>query len=266
MIIDAHIHLPAISEQRTYQQSKELLLADQQRDQVDYAILMPDNVPDSCIGDFATCYQLFAEEPKVLLMPMVNIDRTDEDGLAYLESLILHKNIVGMKIIPGHDPFYPTDERLFPVYALCRQYHLPMMIHTGWNSGHPEVARFNDPKYIVEVAQRYPALSIVIAHYFWPEVDYCFELTHGYANIFYDTSGLADDEVVEATGEEAIRRVLLDTLAEDPRKIIFGTDYAECNRRQHIDLINALPIAPDVREAIFWQNAVSVFNLPIGMN
>ena len=90
-----HIHLPVISEQRTGQQSKELLLADLQRDQVDYAILMPDNVPDSVIGDFDTCYQLFAEEPKVLLMPMVNIDRTGEDGLAYLESLILHNEYRG---------------------------------------------------------------------------------------------------------------------------------------------------------------------------
>ena len=106
---------------------------------------------------------------------------------------------------------------------------MPLVIHTGWNSGHPEVTLFNDPKYIVEVAERSPALTIVIAHYFWPKVNYCYRLTDRFPNIFYDTSALADEEVVGATGLEAIRRVLLDTLAESPEKVLFGSDYAGCN-------------------------------------
>ena len=138
-----------------------------------------------------------------------------------------------------------------------------MVIHTGWNSGHPEAAQFNDPKYIAQVAERYPTLKIVIAHFFWPEMDYCYEITHVYPHIYYDTSGLADKEVIEATGVEIIRKVLLKVLRENSKKIIFGTDYAMCNRREHIELINQLPVAKEVREEIFWRNAVNVFNLPV---
>lgn len=88
-------------------------------------------------------------------------------------------------------------------------------------------------------------------------------MTHGCPNISYDTSGLADDEVVEATGEETIRRVLLDTLKEGPDRVIFGTDYAMCERLQHIALVNSLPVSAEVREGIFWRNAVRTFRLPI---
>lgn len=263
MIIDAHIHLPAITEQRTYDQAKDQLVADLRKDQVDYAILIPDNVPDSVIGDVDTCLRLIEGESRLFLLGTVDIERQGREWIAYIESLVVCQKIVGMKIFPGHDPIYPTDPRLFPFYEICQVHGTPMMIHTGWNPGHPEVARYSDPKYIVEVARRYPALRVVIAHFFWPEVDYCFDLTHSYPNIYFDTSGLADRELVEPTGEEAIQRVLLKTLSEDPKKVIFGTDYAMCDRRQHIDLVNTLPISAEVREGIFWRNAAQLFNLPM---
>jgi predicted TIM-barrel fold metal-dependent hydrolase len=263
MIIDAHIHLPVVTEERTYEQALDLLLADLEKDKVDYAILIPDNVLDSPIGDVATCLNLVAGISQLFLMGTIDIERQWQEWIAELERLIAQRRIVGMKIFPGHDPIYPTDPRLNPVYSLCQTHDLPMVIHTGWNSGHPEVAEYNDPKYIIQIAEGYPTLKIVIAHYFWPEVAYCYEMTHIYPNIYYDVSGLADEEVIEATGWEEIRTVLVKTLQDSPRKLVFGTDYAMCDRRAHIALIDGLPIAVDVREDIFWRNAVSLFNLAV---
>jgi len=74
---------------------------------------------------------------------------------------------------------------------------------------------------------------------------------------------LADGEVIEATGLERIRSVLLKILQEDPKKIIFGTDYAMCNRKEHLEMIKQLPVAAEVREGIFWRNAVKLFNFPV---
>jgi predicted TIM-barrel fold metal-dependent hydrolase len=103
----------------------------------------------------------------------------------------------------------------------------------------------------------------VIAHLFWPEVDYCYEMTHSYANIYYDTSGLADRELIAATGFDRIEAVLLKTLAQDPKRVVFGTDYAMCNRPDHIAMVNQLPISEEVRANIFWRNAVELFKLPV---
>lgn len=263
MIIDAHLHLPVVSEHRTYEQAKIQLLQDLKKDQVDYAILIPDNVPDSPIGDVPTCLELVQDTPELFLMGTIDIQTQAQAWIDQVGRLISQRRIVGMKIFPGHDPIYPTDRRLKPVYELCQAQGVPLVIHTGWNSAHPEVAQYNDPKYIVQVAEEYPALKIVIAHFFWPQVDYCYEMTHGYPHIYYDTSGLADREVIETTGWERIQAVLLRVLAGNPQRIVFGTDYAMCDRRAHIEMVEQLPVTTDVRDGIFWRNAAELFNLPV---
>jgi predicted TIM-barrel fold metal-dependent hydrolase len=264
MIIDAHIHLPVISEQRTYKQSKALLLKDMKKVGVNFSIMIPDNIPDSEIGDVPTCLRLVQDTPALFLMGTIDIQNQGLAWIRELENLINQKRIVGMKIFPGHDPIYPTDPRLDPVYERCQDYGIPMVIHTGANPGHPEVAKFNDPKYIVQVSDRYPKMKIVIAHLFWPEVDYCYQVTHTYPRIYYDTSGLADKEVIEATSFDKIQHILLKILQDDPKRVIFGTDYAMCSVQDHIEMINKLPVSEAVKEFIFWRNAVEVFKLPVG--
>ena len=265
MKIDSHVHLPVVSENRTLEQSKQVLLSDLDRHQVDYAIVIPDNVPGSPIGDVETCLNLLEGEQRLFMLGTIDVERQGEEWLHALEDMAKNRRIVGMKIFPGHDPIYPTDSRLSPVYQFCQTYGLPMVIHTGWNSNQPEVARYNDPKYIVQVAERYPSLSIVIAHYFWPEVEYCYHLTHSYPNILYDTSGLADDEVIRETGLDRITKVLKDTLAVSPDRVLFGTDYAMCDIQCHVDLVCSLSLSEEEEEGVLWKNAVRVFGLPIAL-
>ncbi len=264
MIIDAHLHLPVVSATRTYEQAKALLIEDLKKDRVDYAILIPDNIPNSVIGDVPTCLELVKDTPQLFLMGAMDIQTQGQAWLAELERSLAEHHLVGMRIFPGHEPIYPTDPRLFPLYELCEAYAVPMVIHTGWNSGHPEVACYNDPKYIVQVAERYLGLKIVIAHFYWPEVEYCYRVTLEYPNIHYDTSGLADGEVILATGQGRIETVLLKVLEENRKKIIFGTDYAMCDRAAHIEMVKRLPITAEMREGILWTNAVELFRLPVG--
>ncbi len=259
MLIDAHLHLPVLEGNHTYLQAKEKLLADLRYSQVDYAILIPDNQTGSPIGDVPTCLELVKDSPQLFMLGTIDLETQGEAWVQELGRLMAEKRIVGMKIFPGHDPIYPTDPRLEPVYDLCQRAGMPVMIHTGWNSKAPEVAQYNDPKYIVQVAERYPRLKIVIAHYFWPEVDYCFEQTYGYAQIYYDTSGLADPEVVEATGKEKIEAVLLKTLREKPRSVLFGSDYDMCSIPDHLSLVQSLPVSEEVKEGVLWRNASEVF-------
>jgi predicted TIM-barrel fold metal-dependent hydrolase len=261
MIVDAHIHLPEVSDKRTYEQALAITLADLKKDNIDYAILIPDNTPGSSIGDLDTCLELVKNEPRLFLMGTMDVECHGEEWVTKLEKLIIQRRIVGMKIFPGHDPIYPTDDRLSPLYELCQTHTTPMVIHTGWNVEHPEAAKYNDPKYIVQIALKYPDLKIVIAHFFWPEIEYCYEITHHHTNIFFDISGLGDEYVIEKTGRSTIQSVLKKTINENPTKIIFGTDYAMCNRRQHVDLINELDVSETLKKAVFWKNATQLFNL-----
>jgi len=74
------------------------------------------------------------------------IDQIDSGNLKKLEKLFLKKQAFGFKIFPGHDPVYPTDRRWLPVFRLCQRYNLPLIVHTGINSGNRLVAKYNDPK------------------------------------------------------------------------------------------------------------------------
>ena len=82
-------------------------------------------------------------------------------------------------------------------------------------------------------------------------------------HIYYDTSGLADEELITVTGQQRIQAVLLKTLQENPKKIIFWTDYAMCNRRDHFDLIRQLHVTAEVWEGILGRNALELFKLPV---
>jgi len=261
MIIDSHQHLPKLREGKTLADSKEELLHELKKNKVNYAILIPDNTPVSEIGSLDEVLSLVEYERNLFVMGTINIQRDKEPHMRKLDFLFQTGRIVAVKIFPGHDTIYPTDKRLFPVYELCIKYDLPIVIHTGAGSRNPEPEKYNDPKHIVKVAKRFPTLKIVIAHYFYPKVEYCYELTKPYANIYFDTSGLADDEVVKETGLDKIKKVLTLTAEQRPNNVVFGTDYAMCTIKEHVALIESLAIEREFKEMIFCKNAIQLFKL-----
>lgn len=239
------------------------MLEDMNKASVNYSIPIPDNLPRSSIGNLDDCLELDENEPKLSLMGRLDILRDKIPLYNKSGRLLKRKKICAIKIFPGHDPIYPTDKRLNPIYEICTKNNKPIVIHTGWNSNHPEVAKYNDPKYIVKVSQKFPNLKIVIAHYFWPKVDYCFEMTKDYENIFFDTSGLGDEEVVEETEYKKIKSVLEKTLKLNSKRVLFGTDYGMCSVKDHKKLTEDLDISNEVKQKVYWKNAVNIFGLEI---
>ena len=106
-------------------------------------------------------------------------------------------------------------------------------------------------------------LKIVIAHYFWPEVEYCYEITRGLKNIYFDTSALADEEVVKETGLKKIKNVLEKTIKDNQESVLFGTDYGMCDFESYIKLIKSLKISKEERDNVFWKNTLKLFKLKI---
>jgi predicted TIM-barrel fold metal-dependent hydrolase len=263
MIIDSHLHLPSLKEGRSLADAKKELLQELKKNNVDYAILIPDNTPVSEIGSLDEILGLVKSDKSLFAMGTIDIQRDKETHIRKLDRLFQTRRIVAVKIFPGHDPTYPTDKRLIPVYELCIKHDLPIVIHTGTNSRNPEPAKYNDPKYIVKVAKRFSRLKIVIAHYFWPKVEYCHELTRPYESIYFDTSGLADDEVVEETGIDKIKKVLTLTVKQRPHNVVFGTAYSMCSIKKHVALIKSLQVPAGSKERIFYKNSIRLFKLEL---
>jgi len=261
MKIDCHLHLPVREKLSNLDAQKDFLLQELQANNIDYGIIIPDNIPESSIGNLDQCLTLFQNEKSIFIMPSINIVGEPISSVDEFDDLFRKKKIVGLKIFPGHDEHYPNDVRLNPFIDVCRKYDAPFVVHTGWNSGNPGAAKWNNPKYIVPIAVRYPDLKIVICHYFWPELEYCYQTTRSYKNIFFDTSGLADHEVEDATGKDIIMSVLEKTIADKPNGVLFGSDFGMCNLASHIELIDSLSISDSLKEAIYCQNTIDLFHL-----
>jgi predicted TIM-barrel fold metal-dependent hydrolase len=260
MIIDCHLHLPSLKDTKTLEGSKTKLLRDLSIDGVDYAILIPDNKSKSEIGNLDEVLGLVKSDKRLYVMGTIDIQKRDfMSQTKKLAHLFQKGRIVAAKIFPGHDTIYPTDKRLTPLYKLCVKHDLPVVMHTGGQ----KQGRYNDPKFIVKIAEKHPKLKIVIAHYFFPKVEYCHEMTRPYENIYFDTSGLADDEVIAATGLQKIKRILALTAKERPNNVVFGTDYAMCSIKRHIELVKSLDICGQEKNRILSENAINLFHLSL---
>jgi len=170
--------------------------------------------------------------------------------------------VKGIKFFPGHDPYYPTDERCLPYYELCEKLNVPVLFHTGENSGDSDCAKWNDPKYIVDIAKKYPKLKVIITHYYWPKMEYCYETTKDVPNIYFETAAMADAEVIEKSGGiEKVREVLQKTISDRPDKVLFGTDWPMCKIEEHIELVKSLGLSKNVEDGVFYKNSARVYSL-----
>lgn len=262
MIIDSHLHLSITSGEKDFTEVKDKLLKEMDENEIDKAIVIPDNLHNSLCSDLDTTEKLIKDNQRFLMVATLKIDEINRDNLEKVEHLFAEKKAIGFKIFPGHDPVYPTDEEWLPVINLCVGYNFPLIIHTGINVGNKEVAKYNDPKYIVQLAKENPRLKIIICHYFWPKLEYCFETVKNFTNIYFDTSALADEDVIkECGGIEKIKEILEKTMKNRQDSLIFGTDWPIGNIKKHKDLIESLNVSQNQKEMIFSDNAISVFGI-----
>lgn len=263
MIIDSHVHISYLKRRKEFFQARDDLLFDMKSNGVDCSIVIPDNLQNSACADLETVIGLIKDQPKLYMVGTLKVTEIGKENIAKIDRLFRKKIIRGFKIFPGHDPVYPTDKRWYPIYKLCQKYDFPLMIHTGANAGNEKCAKYNDPKYIVKIAKLYPKLKIIIAHYFWPKLDYCFSVTNGIDNIYFDTSALADPEVVRASGGiKKIKEILTKTIRRKSDSALFGSDWPMCDAKKHINLINSLPITKEEKKKIFYKNSLQLFRLP----
>lgn len=264
MIIDAHIHISLYDNNaKSLQEVFDLYLQKMQKNDIGVAIIIPDNIENSnSIADLEKAIKLIGERKNLFLLGSPQITQRGSSELEKYEELLKEGKIKGIKFFPGHEPYYPTDERCLPYYELCEKLDVPVLFHTGENSGDSECAKWNDPKYIVEVAKKYPKLKVIITHYYWPKLDYCYEITKDVSNVYFELAAMADEEVIEKSGGiEKIKEILKKTISDRPDRVIFGTDWPMCKIEKHIKLVKSLSLNKEVENKIFSENAKEIYKL-----
>lgn len=170
-----------------------------------------------------------------------------ENAVAEVER-ISSLGLSGLKFHSEYQDFRPDEERMMPIYRKAAELGLFVVFHGGWDPfGKGEILA--TPRSFANIADKLPELNIVAAHMggmkLFNEVeDY---IAGKYGNIYLDTGVVAD-----FIDQNQLLRIIRTHGAD---KILFGSDAPWDDPTKEIDMINALPLTDDERQAIFFKNA-----------
>ena len=176
----------------------------------------------------------FANSKKNLfVIGSVNFSHDIAIQLKKLELTLKQNKIVGIKLYPGYQPFYPSDKTVWPIAQLCQKYNRPLIFHSGdfYNFEGGAVLKYSDSIFVDELAVKFPKCKIIIAHFSFPKILETANIVYKNENVYTDISATIDKnpplETVRLARQYAVD--LKRALAYFPNikdKIMFGTDYA----------------------------------------
>ncbi len=184
-----------------------------------------------------------------------------EDQRAATEE-ILSLGLHGVKLHPDMQKFNIDDPRVYPIYELCEERGLPILMHMGdprYDYSHPDRLH--------RVMLDFPDLVVVGAHFGgWDNWDYACERLAGHRNLYVDTSssiaavgkhhGLVP-EIIHLDREHTVR--LIHAWGVD--KVLYGTDYPMWSPRADIEAFFDLELTPEENRLILSENAKRVFRI-----
>lgn len=119
-------------------------------------------------GDFEHCKQVYEDCKKFpdTLIPMTEIDISQGvlKSKRELEYAFKEYDFKGMTLSPFISGVYPTDSRLFPLYALCEEMGKPVHVHSSTHFNPKQPLDISDPMQIDRLAVHFPELNWVIGH------------------------------------------------------------------------------------------------------
>lgn len=176
---------------------------------------------------------------------------------------ILSLGLHGVKLHPDMQKFHIDDPRAYPIYTLCEENNLPILMHMGdprYDYSHPD--RLHN------MLRDFPDLVVVGAHLGgWAIWDYACDLLAGHKNLYVDSSssiaapgkhhGLTP-EIVHPDRTHMVRLIR----AWGADKVLYGTDYPMWSLEEDIVAFLDLGLTPAENQAILADNARRVFGIP----
>lgn len=149
--------------------------------------------------------------------------------------------LIGIKLHSEFQDFPIDDARMWPVYEAIGNRFL-VMIHMG--DRHSD---YSSPRRLARVLDAFPKLKVIAAHLGgWSSWDDARHYVLG-RDLYVDTSSctwaLPPEEVTALIREHGVKRVL------------FGTDYPVTSHLEELERFNSLPLTPQEKEKILWENA-----------
>src|SRR3989344_3032966 len=119
MIIDAHIHIDQYGDSfKSHKERLDNLKILLKKAKVNKAILIQDIEAKGNPLTTKEILDLIKKEKNIYVVGAVKITHHAKKDLQELEQNLKEKKIIGIKLYPGYEPFYPKDKRCDPIYDL----------------------------------------------------------------------------------------------------------------------------------------------------
>lgn len=195
---------------------------------------------------------------RIIAFGGMDVAKNHIDPEAYVEHLLDDLKLSGIKIHPPHQLVAPNayldgNDNLAPLYQLCQERKIPVMVHTGTSVFPGARGKFGDPMFCDDVAVDYPELPLILAHGGRPLwFDTAFHLVRRHPNVYMDLSGIPPKQLL-------IHFPRLEAIAD---KCLFGTDWPSPgvrSIRHNVELFLEQPLSDDARRLILAENADRLF-------
>ena len=266
-IIDAHLHFvpenpyfQEIAVRAEHKNTEEDLRAVYQKYNIEGGVVMGNRGVDPADHSYPE-----------FLRYCVGIDRdflVSEDikkSLDQVEENLKRDTCVGIKLYPGYNKMYVTDEVYEPLYDLAKAYKKPVAIHMGQTAGSRAYLKYSHPLTLDEAAVRHPDVNFVMCHFGNPWLMDAAAVVEKNENVMTDLSGLLEGKIDFPKLLEQ-QRGYFDALktwisyCSQYEKFMFGTDWPLANYGDYIEVVKWL-IPEEEWEKVFYGNAKRIYGL-----
>ena len=186
-------------------------------------------------------------------------DHPDLRGAA--EAIVAH-GLHGVKLHPDMQKFHIDDPHAYPIYELCVEYNLPILMHMG----DPRFD-YSHPDRLYRVLTDFPTLTVVAAHMGgWANWDYACDKLAAFPNVYVDTSSSMATPAKAYGIEPYVESLSPEHTADLIRKwgvekVLFGTDYPMWSQEADLEAFFAMGLTEAENRMILSENARRVFSI-----
>jgi predicted TIM-barrel fold metal-dependent hydrolase len=278
MIFDCHTHLFGASHvggeflrasKRAWGESYELIVTPENHwelyQHIDGAIVLAFNCPATGVvvpNEFVAQY---VQGHPGKLFGFASVNPHDTTAPQQLRYAVKELGLVGLKMAPIYQNFYPDRIEYFPIYAMAQELGIPLMWHQGTSFVPEGFLDASRPAMLDPIARTFPNLKMVIAHLGHPWTEECVAVIRKNPNVYADISALG------SRPWQFYHAMLSVVEYGVPHKVLFGSDYGFFTPQQTIDSFRRindivegtkLPRIPDqVIEDIIHRNTPEILDL-----
>jgi len=185
------------------------------------------NVPNEYVAEYVR------KQPG-RLFGFASVDPNRDNPARLLEEAVKEYGLVGLKLGPIYQNFYPDRPEHFELYAKANELKLPIMWHQGTSfvpEGYLDASR---PAMLDPIARAFPELKMVIAHMGHPWTAECVSVVRKNPGMYMDISALG-------SRPWQFYNAMVTALEYGvTHKILFGSDYPFFTPAKTIELFRQI--------------------------